>query len=722
MTRSGGGWHAIAYTMRKAQESGGFLRMYKAMRANVACKTCALGMGGQRGGMVNELGHFPEFCKKSIQAMASDLQPAIPHQQLTNANFDYLAGLSPRQLETMGRLTTPLVAEAGADHYRVASWEETIERLGSKLKSTNPDNSFFYFSGRSSNEAGFLLQLFARVYGTNHVNNCSFYCHQASGVGLTSVLGSSTGSISLEDLEHSDLLIVIGGNPASNHPRLLRTMMAMKRRGGKVVIINPLKEVGLVRFKVPSDVISLMLGSEIADDYLQPHIGGDIALLCALAKRLIANHAIDRPYLERHVVGWPAVEAQLSQLDDSQLLASCGVSAAEMDKLALSYAQAKAAVFSWAMGVTHHLHGTDTVRMIATLALMRGMVGKKGSGLLPLRGHSNIQGLGTVGVTPQLKAKVFSNLEKHFSIRLPTSAGMDTMACMDNAVAGNVRVAWCLGGNLFGSNPDAAYATKSLASIDQVVYLNTTLNTGHIHGRGKETWILPVLPRDEEPEATTQESMFSYIRLSESGQPRHQGPRSEVRIIAAIAQRTLGSDGPIDWHKLERHADIRQAIAKVVPGLEQLADIDQTKKEFHIPGRAPHDPNFTTGDHHAHVRPVSVPSAAPLAERQVRMMTIRSEGQFNTVVYEEHDRYRNQERRDVILLSRADIERFGLSVNQRVTVSSSVGVMHNLLVREFDIRSGNAAMYYPEANVLVPRELDPESRTPAFKHVLVTLT
>ena len=722
MTAAGGGWHAIGYTLKKARESGGFLRMYSAMRAKVACKTCALGMGGQRGGMVNELGHFPEFCKKSIQAMASDLQPAIPLERFTGVSFEHLEGLSPRQLETMGRLTAPMVAEPGADRYRVATWDEATERLGATLQATVPDQSFFYFSGRSSNEAGFLLQLFARVYGTNHVNNCSFYCHQASGVGLTSVFGSSTGSVTLDDLERSDLVILIGGNPSSNHPRFLRTLMELKRRGGRVVVINPLREPGLVRFKVPSDPRSLVFGTAIADLYVQPHLGGDIALLSAVAKRLIARGTIDRAYLTKNVVGWDAVEAQLVSLDEVALSAACGVDAATIEAIVDAYAAAKAAVFCWAMGVTHHLHGTDTVRLIATLALMRGMVGRDGAGLLPLRGHSNIQGLGTVGVTPQLKAAVFANLEKRFGVRLPTTAGMDTMACMERATAGGVRVAWCLGGNLYGSNPDAAYAKRSLSAIDQVVYLNTTLNTGHVHGRGKETWILPVLPRDEEPEPTTQESMFSYIRLSDAGTPRHVGPRSEVRVIAALARRVLGDGGAVDWRALEHHADIRATIAAVIPGLEQLAEIDRTKKEFHIPGRAHHDPEFSTGDHHAHIRPITVPVHGSLAERQLRLMTIRSEGQFNTVVYEEHDRYRDQERRDVILMNRADRERMGLAVDQRVTVTSSAGAMTNILVREVDIRAGNAAMYYPEANVLVPREVDPESRTPAFKHVVVTIT
>ena len=717
--RSGGGWHAIGYTLRKAREGGGFLRMYQAMRSKNACKTCALGMGGQLGGMVNELGHFPEFCKKSIQAMGSDLQPAIPAHLIEQARFDYLGGLSPRQLETMGRLVTPLVAEAGSDHYRSVSWESAMVRLADKLRGTPPDQSFFYFSGRSSNEAGFLLQLLARIFGTNNVNNCSFYCHQASGIGLSGALGVSTGSVALEDLDQSDMIILIGGNPASNHPRFMRTLMDLKRRGGRVVVVNPLREVGLVNFKVPSDPRSLLFGSAIADIYVQPHIGGDIAFLALLAKAVVARNGLDRRYLSEHTSGSEEFLASLASLGQARLQEQSGVPAEVVDSVCTAYLASRATIFSWAMGITHHLHGVDNVRMIANLALLRGMCGRAGAGLLPLRGHSNIQGLGTVGVTPRLKQQVFAALEKRFGISLPSTPGLDTMQSMERAAAGGIRTAWCLGGNLYGSNPDASYAQRALSQIDQVVYLNTTLNTGHIHGRGKETWILPVLARDEEPEQTTQESMFSYVRLSDGGVVRHQGPRSEVQVIAGLGRAVFGDSTPIDWKGLERHGAIRDVISAVIPGLEQLATIDQTKKEFHISGRAYHDPDFKTSDHRAHVQPVALPSPPALEADQLRMMTIRSEGQFNTVGYEDYDRYRGQERRDVILMHAADRQRLGLSIDQRVTITSSAGSMSNILVREADIRPGNAAMYYPEANVLVPRAVDRESGTPSFKHVVV---
>ncbi|HEY2411518.1 MAG TPA: molybdopterin-dependent oxidoreductase, partial [Pirellulaceae bacterium] len=265
---AGGGWPAVFYTWKKAREAGGVLKLWRAMRSKNACKTCALGMGGQRGGMVNELGHFPEVCKKSLQAMVADMQGAIRSDFWDKYSVCELQQLSPRELEHCGRLVEPVRYTRETGRYTPITWKEALESIAAKLRATPPDETFWYFSGRSSNEAGFLLQLFARLYGTNNVNNCSFYCHQASGVGLASVTGSGTATIELEDLEHADCVFVIGGNPASNHPRLMRTLLHVRRRGGQVIAINPIVETGLVRFNVPSDIKSLLFGSRIATHYV----------------------------------------------------------------------------------------------------------------------------------------------------------------------------------------------------------------------------------------------------------------------------------------------------------------------------------------------------------------------------------------------------------------------------------------------------------------------
>jgi len=695
--------------------------MWRAMRSRNACKTCALGMGGQRGGMVNEAGRFPEVCKKSVQAMAADMQGRINDHFFTDFSIEQMRGMSPRELEAAGRIATPLYAGPLDSHYKQISWDEAMQRIEKKMHSTPPDDAFFYFSGRSSNEAGFLLQLLARLWGTNNVNNCSFYCHQASGVALASITGSGTATVTLDDLEHCDLLFLIGCNPASNHPRFMRTIVDMRRRGGKVIVINPMREVGLVNFRVPSDVRSLLFGSKTSDLYVQPHIGGDIALLMGIAKRVLETHSDDPQFTRDHTEGYEAFVHSVDALTWEQIEHESGVAIKDIHDIATMYASSKRTIFVWAMGLTHHEHGVENVQAIGNLALLRGMAGNPGAGLLPLRGHSNVQGIGSMGVTPQLKDAVLERLQKHYGVQLPTSPGMDTMQCMERASQGTVRFAMCIGGNLYGSNPDSPFAAKAMQRIDQVVYLSTTLNTGHAWGTGRETIILPVLARDEEPQPTTQESMFNYVRLSDGGPARIENLRSEVAIVADLAQRILGSDSPIDWSSMQQHGCIREAIGKVIPGYDAIGQIDHTRKEFHIAGRTFHSPVFATKSGKAHFHALTLPRLSENTNGTLRLMTVRSEGQFNTVVYEEEDLYRGQTQRDVILLHEDDIAQMGLTANQAVTVRSATGALSNIKVRPFDIRPGNAVMYYPEANVLIGRAVDPKAKTPSFKNVMIQI-
>ncbi|MFN7020623.1 MAG: FdhF/YdeP family oxidoreductase [Phycisphaerales bacterium] len=779
---AGGGWPAILYTLKKARSSGGFLRMWRALRSRNACKTCALGMGGQLGGMVNEAGRFPEVCKKSVQAMAADMQGRIRTGFFDEFSFDKLARFTPRELEHSGRLVEPLIAEPGDKSYRAISWEEALDRVAAALRAArtadpaspqgaarttlNPA-AFFYFSGRSSNEAAFLLQLLARVYGTNNVNNCSYFCHQASGVALRGITGSGTASIALDDLagrdgeQGCDLLFVIGGNPASNHPRLMRTMIDLRRRGGKVIVVNPLRELGLVRFRVPSDVLSMLspAGSRVADEYIQPHIGGDLALFAGIAKVLIEgslrhedraapaqadpgkpaqaeaparpSSPIDEAYLANHTENFDRFRSAISALDWPDIERSSGVARDEIERVAAIYAASRKTVFAWTMGITHHTHGTDNVRMIAAVAMLRGMLGRPGAGLLPLRGHSNVQGVGSMGVEPKLKWEVLAAMQRNFGINLPESPGLDTLGCIDAAARGDIRFAWHLGGNLYGSCPDSAFASRALRSIDTTVFLSTTLNTGHIHGRGRTSIILPVLARDEEPQRTTQESMFNYVRLSDGGRARYTGPQgpplSEVEVMSRIFRKFLGDNvAGLDLAAMSRHTTIREAIAAIIPGYHPVTRFDSadgrgpSNGEFQIPDRTFHTPRFKTDSGRAKFFPVPpLPVPATDGPPSFRLMTIRSEGQFNTVVYEDHDLYRGTNRRDVILLNPADIASLGLNIDDPVTVRSATGEMPDIRIRPADIRAGNAAMYYPEANTLVPTDTDPESRTPAFKNVLI---
>ena len=714
--KAAGGFAAMKYVLAKGR-SVGSVALYKRLRSNNACKTCALGMGGQQGGMVNEAGHFPEVCKKSVQAQAADMGKTITETDLRRLGIGELSGFTSAQAEAMGRLTFPIVCGPNDTHFRRVSWDEAMQLAADAFTTTSADRTFFYASGRSSNEAAFLMQVVARAYGTNNVNNCSYYCHQASGVALTSVYGSGTASVSLDDLGTTELALVIGANPASNHPRLITQLINLRRRGGKVIVINPLSELGLKRFRLPSQAKSLVVGSQVSDLYIQPHIGGDIALMVALLKGIIESGAVNEAYIAQHTESWEAVRDAAIAAAWDDLVERSGVTRTDIDACVELIGKAKSAVFMWAMGLTHHAHGVDNVRALANVAMSRGFLGSPGSGLMPIRGHSNVQGIGSVGVSPQLKESFAKSLREKYGVVASTTPGMDTYACMNAAHDGRIDAALMLGGNLWGSNPDSRWSTEALSRIGTSVSLTTKLNQGHFNGRARTTVVLPVLARDEEPESTTQESMFNFVRLSDGGTPAVDGEmRSEVAILSDLAQRILPRDR-FDWSMINSHDSLRRAIADTVPGYGAVGDIGNTKKEFEIPNRVFHDGVFPTTSGRATFRRVAIPEMNRPVDGFM-LMTIRSEGQFNSVVYDEEDLYRGTTRRDVIMMAAEDVTRLGLNEGDTVTVRSATGSL-DVVVAEVDIRAGNVAMYYPEANVLVDRTLDPESLTPAFKSVAV---
>ncbi len=715
-----GGLAATLYVLKKGREAGGLLKLYRRLRSKNVCKTCALGMGGQKGGMVNEAGHFPEVCKKSVQAQAGDMAGAVTEDFFRTTHLSTLAGYTSAQLESLGRLTFPVVAEGNDSHFRRISWDEAYSRLVPAFKHAAKEKAFFYMSGRSSNEAAYLLQLVARAWGTNNVHNCSFYCHAASGVALAEVYGSGTASIGLEDLGQADLALIAGANPASNHPRLITQLMQMRRRGGKVIIINPLKELGLVRFRVPSDVRSMLFGTEVSDLYLQPHIGGDVALYKGLLKGIVESGAVDHPFVDAHTSGWTAIEKDLQAASWDDLVAAGGVARGEIQRAVDMLRTSRRGIFLWAMGLTHHANGVENILALANVALARGWLGKPGCGLLPIRGHSNVQGVGSVGVSPTLKKAFAEKLSARYGITIAEGTGQDTYASMAAAREGKIEAAFLLGGNLYASNPDSQWAAEAMRRIPFAAHVTTKLNTGHVHARGRTTLLLPALARDEETQTTTQESMFNFVRLSDGGTPAVAGEmRSEVEIIATLAEQILPA-GKYDWSSLRSHEALRREIAAVVPGFSAIAGIGETKREFVIEGRVFREPKFATPDGKARFHATPVPPA-PVKEGEFRLMTIRSEGQFNSVVYDEEDLYRGNARRDVVMMAIADATRLSLKEGDRVVVESGTGRME-VVVAITDIRAGNVAMYYPEANVLVPRKLDPRSKTPSFKMVPVRIS
>src|SRR5947207_2414420 len=609
---AGGGLAAVAYVLRKGREAGGLLRLYRRLRSRNACKSCALGMGGQQGGMVNEAGHFPEVCKKAVQAQAGDMVAPIAERYFRSTPIAAMERLGSAELERLGRLAFPVLAADGDPHFRRVAWAEALDRAGAALRAARPEEVFFYSSGRSSNEAAFLMQLVARAYGTANIHNCSFYCHNASSVALA------------------------------------------------------------------------------------------------------------RAFVAEHTSGWEAVAADLAASSWEELIERSGVARAEIDRAVALLGAARRGVFCWAMGLTHHAHGVDNVLALANLALARGWLGRPGCGLLLIRGHSNVQGVGSCGMTPGLKQAFAAKLEELYGIKVVPGVGQDTYSSVLAAAEGRIQACVLLGGNLFASNPDRAWTAAALRKVPTSIAITPKLNEGHVHGRGRTAVILPVLARDEETQATTQESMFNFVRLSEGGMPAVAGElRSEVEVLAALAELIL-PPGRFDWSGLRSHGRLREEMAKVVPGFGALARIDETRREFTIAGRTFPEARFATPDGRARFHPTPLPAFAPAAG-ELRLMTVRSEGQFNTVVYEEEDLYRGNRRRDVVMMAAADAARLGVVEGERVIVETDAGRLE-AAVAVVDICPGNLAMYYPEANALVPRRLDDRSKTPAFKSVAARVT
>lgn len=712
----GGGWKAIGSVLRYSARIGPF-KLWRTLRSRNACKACAFGTGGQNGGFWNESRHGIEICNKNIQAHLSDIRPAIPIPLFLQKSIAELSQLTGKQLEDLGRLTTPLYKAAGELHYRPMPYDEALQICADRLRATTPERSFFYASGRSSNEAAFLLQLLARLYGTNNVNNCSYYCHQASGVALADAIGTGTATVQYSDIEKADLIFVFGANPASNHPRFVKTLIHLRRRGGKVIVVNPAREPGMVKFASPSDWRSMVKGGvEVASEYVQPHLGGDLAFIQGVVKAILAKKAEDEEFIQKYTHGFVEFARVIQAREWVELERNSGVERATMESIAEIYAQSDHCIFTWSMGLTHHTHGVHTIQTLASLALMRGMLGKPGAGLLPLRGHSNIQGTGSMGFTPELKRAIQEKLEQKLGHTLPSRPGMDTMACMHASANGEIDAAVMLGGNLLASNPDTTFATDALNKIPFKCYFNPTMNMSHVHGVDQEVVIFPVRARDEEQQGTTQESMFNFVRLSDGGIERFPQLRSEVDLICHLGE-ALIDPSLLDFSTFRSHERIRQWIGEVIPGFAKLGTIDTRKEEFHIEGRTLHTPVFATADTKARFY------AHPLPPRQsgFYLTSVRSEGQFNSIIYHEYDTYRDQQERWVVLVNPQDMEQQGWQPEQKVDLVTQTGRMRGVKVKPFDVRPGNLMTYYPEANILIGNQVDPHSKTPGFKSVPVTI-
>lgn len=678
------------------------------------------------------MGEPLQRCAKSVEAIASELQAGIRPDFFQHFPLSALQHLTSQEANQLGRFSYPLLRKAGEDYYQPIAWEDLYQRLVLAFRCP-PERLASYSSGRSSNEAAFLLQLLLRSQGSNHLADCSDLCHAASGVGLSQMFGSGTSMVSLESLKHADCVVLVGSNAPANHPRLMNELIQLRDRGGKVIVINPLIEVGLVRFASPAYPLkSLLQGSEIASLYLQPIPGSDTALFIGIQKALVQKGQVNREFLEQYTENWQAVISQAEQTDWSTITTTCGITQTEIELAAEMIAASQGVVFAWAMGITQHVNGVDNVCSIANTALITGNVGKLGAGTMPIRGHSNVQGFGSMGVTVRLKQEIQQALETLLQKPLSRIPGYDTRALIQACDRNEIDTLLCLGGNLYAANPDLTQAKRALGQVKTIVYLSTKPNLGHFHGLAQsETIIVPVLTRFENPHRTTTESGNNFVRLNQPGSTHlnAEGVVSEVEFLCELAHRLQG-ETPVNWRRLQDTSYIRQLIAQTIPGYEKIAAIDETETEFTISGRVFTTPHFPTASGKATLVATPMPDLPlptvtdfGLAEdtpgRVLILSTGRSYGQHNTVVYQTQDRYRNMPHRHCILMNGRDVNALGWQEHQRITVRGDAGELDNIEIILGDTRPGTALMFYPEVNVIFTAQVDPKSGTPAYKRVPV---
>ncbi|MBD1889351.1 FdhF/YdeP family oxidoreductase [Coleofasciculus sp. FACHB-SPT9] len=729
----GGGLPVVQYWAEHTLSPEG-PKLWQTLLHKSACLSCAWGTGGQKGGFANELGETMQRCAKSVEAISAELQPAVSNHFFDSHSITELQELTSLEADRLGRLSFPVILREGKSHYERISWDEIYEISEAGFRKS-PERIASYSSGRSSNEAAYLLQLMMRSLGSNHLADCSDLCHVPSTVGLKQMFGSGTSMVSLDSLKKADCVVLIGSNAPANHPRLMNELIELRDRGGKVIVVNPVVEVGLVKFASPAFPLkSLFTGSEISSLYLQPIPGSDVALFIGIQKALIERNLIQTDYLCAHAEGWEAVVDYAGSISWDAIAQTCGVSQQEIEVAAEIIASSKGVVFAWAMGATQQENGVDNIYAIANTALLTGNAGKDGGGTMPIRGHSNVQGFGSMGVTVQLKKEIQEALEKLLGRSLNRNPGYRARDLIDAADAGKVDTLICLGGNLYAANPDLNQAKRALGNIETIIYLATKPNLGHFHGLAqKNTIIIPVFNRFENPHQTTTESGNNFVRLNDVGKTHLKDADliSEVEFLTQLAHRILGSD-PVDWRKLQDTKYVRQLIAKTIPGFEQMATIDETKEEFTITGRIFKEPKFATPSGKANMFVTPLPElhlpeakefGVPESTQSIvlALMTGRSYSQHNTVVYKQGDKYRGMPHRNCILMNPSDAKQAGWQEHQRVTVQGDAGKLENVEIIFGAVRQGAAMMFYPEVNIIFKARIDKQSGIPAFKRVPVVV-
>ena len=678
-----------------------------------------------------------EYCENGAKAVAEEttLKRVTP-EFFAQHSLSEIASWDDMKIGKSGRLTHPMVLDEGATHYRPIAWDEAFALIAEELGALDsPDEAIFYTSGRTSNEAAFLYQLFVRMLGTNNLPDCSNMCHESSGWAMGEAIGIGKGTVKLKDFGKADCILIIGQNPGTNHPRMLSALRAARKNGAEIISINPLPEAGLLAFSHPQHPTEMIAPVELTTQFLPVKINGDVALLKGIMKAMLSYEAaapgkvLDREFIIEHTAGFANFQAQLRAEKWSEIVEQSGISRQEIGKAAALIARSKRVIACWAMGLTQHKNAVANIQEVLNLLLLGGNIGRAGTGPCPVRGHSNVQGDRTMGIYEKPQPTFLDALEREFNFKAPREAGFDVVESIKAMHDGRARVFFAMGGNFLSATPDTNYTAQALRNCNLTVHVSTKLNRAHCV-TGKRALILPCLGRtelDEQasgPQFVSVENSMGVVHASRGKlEPASEFLKSEPAIVAELALAVLGG-AKLDWRAFADDYDaIRARIERVIPGFENYNERVRTPEGFYLPNGARErvwlTPNGKANFSVHRIEPLEV------AADELLMMTIRSHDQFNTTIYGMDDRYRGvyNERR-VIFMHRDDIKSRGLAAGDKVDITSNyddqVRVAALFVVVEYDIPRGCAATYFPETNALVSvNDVADKSNTPASKSVRI---
>ena len=683
-----------------------------------------------------------EYCENGVKAIAEEITVRrVDAEFFRKNNIEELSKQSDFWIGKQGRITEPMILEVGSKNFKPISWDAAFNKIGNQLKSLNsPDEAVFYTSGRTSNEAAYMYQLFARQIGTNNLPDCSNMCHESSGIGLGETVGIGKGSVKLEDLHEAEVIIVMGQNPGTNHPRMLSALAKCKTNGGTVVSINPIPEAGNEAFADPQDPVSMIRGGEkLTDLYLQVKINGDVAVLkaaCMLmleAEKINPGTVFDLDFIEKNCDGYEILIADLETTSYEDCIKQSGVQESQVRQFADLLIKNKKIIICWAMGITQHKNGVENVREIVNTLLLKGSIGKPGAGTCPARGHSNVQGDRTMGIWEKPKSAFLESLDSHFGINTPKKHGYDVVDCIEAMHNNKVKIFMAMGGNFVSATPDTEYTAEAIQKCELTVHVSTKLNRSHLIP-GVESIILPCISRTE---SDTQESGLQFISVENSmgivhrstGKfpPASNNLKSEPAIIAGVANSTFGENSPVNWSEMVVNYDtVRNHIEATIVGFDDYNTRVRQSGGFYLPNGA-REGQFKTATDKARF------TINPLPDQKVKdgnliMMTIRSHDQYNTTIYGMDDRYRGvfNERR-VVFIHPEDMKNLGLAkldiVNLKSHFMGEVREAFNFKIIPYDIARGCVATYFPETNVLVPlKSFANKSQTPVSKFVEIEIS